>query len=190
MRKWILLLLCAAVCLTGCARETAGETTAAAVALCAAEETALPETTAAWTEAAAEETEPVTEAAEAYAVQLSEEDQIMLMKMVMGEKEGAWCTECCALMMCTVLNRVNSDRYPDTVSGVLSVPNQFPPMEDGRYEAAEPNGVCREAMDMVLRGWDESQGALFYEFYDGETWHSRTLKKVTEHCDVRFYVEK
>ena len=47
--------------------------------------------------------------------------------------------------------------------------------------------ACYAALDLVIRGWDESQGALFYEFCEGESWHSKNLKLLTEHCNTRFY---
>ena len=40
---------------------------------------------------------------------------------------------------------------------------------------------------MVMRGWDESQGALYYEWCEGESWHSQNLNLLFQHCDVRFY---
>lgn len=120
-------------------------------------------------------------------VELTEEEKNMLLKIGMAELGGRDCTECIALVMCTVLNRVEADRFGSSVRSVIFAPEQFTPVMDGTYDSAEPNDRCREALEMVIYGWDESQGALFYEWCEGESWHSKNLHLLFQHCDVRFY---
>ena len=118
---------------------------------------------------------------------LAEEEQTMLLKIGMAELGNGDCTECIALVMRTVLNRVEADGFGSSVYGVLHAPEQFTPVSDGSYSCAEPNERCMEALDMILRGWDESQGALYYEFCQGESWHSKNLELLFQHCNTRFY---
>lgn len=183
MKKAIILLLLAAVLLCGCTSPEQPVQTAAPTA--APLETVLP--------TFAEETLPPTtvpptaETQPPIVLDLSEEDRELLLKIGMAELGEEGCAECIALVMCTVLNRVESSRFSSTVRGVLYAQDQFTPVMDGSFETAEPNAVCHEALDMVLRGWDESQGALFYEFCQGESWHSKNLQLLTEHCNTRFY---
>lgn len=118
---------------------------------------------------------------------LTEEEQTMLLKIGMAELGQGDCTECIALVMCTVLNRVKASGFGSTIYGVLHAPEQFTPVSDGSYANAEPNDRCFEALDMVMRGWDESQGALYYEFCEGESWHSQNLNLLFQHCNTRFY---
>ena len=120
-------------------------------------------------------------------VSLTQEDQTMLLKLGMAERGKEGCTECIALVMCTVLNRVNADRFGSSVRSVILAPEQFTPVMDGTYDSTEPNQQCHDALDMVIYGWDESQGALFYEWCQGESWHSKNLHLLFQHCDVRFY---
>ena len=120
-------------------------------------------------------------------VNLTEEEQTMLLKLGMAERGKEGCTECIALVMCTVLNRVNADRFGSSVRSVILAPEQFTPVMDGTYDSAEPNQQCHDALDMVIYGWDESQGALCYEWCQGESWHSKNLHLLFQHCDVRFY---
>ncbi len=135
------------------------------------------------------ETAPETTAPELPPVvlQLSEEDKTLLLKIGMAERGSEECVTCIALVMRTVLNRVESDRFADTIHGVLYTPDQFTPVMDGSFAKAEPNALCEEALDMVIRGWDESQGAYFYEWCQGESWHSKNLQLLFQHCDIRFY---
>ena len=58
---------------------------------------------------------------------------------------------------------------------------------DGSFESAQPNSACYDALEMIRQGWDESQGALYYEWCEGESWHSRNLNLLFQHCDTRFY---
>lgn len=118
---------------------------------------------------------------------LTEEEKTMLLKIGMAERGNAGCTECIALVMRTILNRVEADRFGSSVRSVLFAPEQFTPVMDGSYDTAEPNERCYEALEMVIYGWDKSQGALFYEWCQGESWHSKNLHLLFQHCDVRFY---
>ena len=120
-------------------------------------------------------------------VELTEEEKVMLLKLGMAERGNIECTECIALVMRTVLNRVEAGRFGKSIRSVILAQDQFTPVSDGSYDKAEPNERCREALDMVIYGWDESQGALYYEWCTGESWHSKNLNLLFQHCDVRFY---
>jgi len=139
------------------------------------------------TEPATVPTEPETTAPPVPVVELTEEEQIMLLKLGMAERGNAECTECIALVMRTVLNRVEAGRFGKSVRSVILAQDQFTPVSDGSYYKAEPNDRCREALELVIYGWDESQGALYYEWCQGESWHSKNLNLLLQHCDVRFY---
>ena len=149
-----------------------------------APETDPPETTVSETEAV---TEPPTETTMPQVLFFTEEEQELLLKMGMAERGNAGCTECIALVMRTILNRVEGPKFSSTIRGVIYAQDQFTPVADGTFERAVPNARCHEALDMICRGWDESQGALYYEWCKGESWHSQNLKLLFQHCDVRFY---
>lgn len=120
-------------------------------------------------------------------IQLTEEERQMLLKIGMAELGHTECEICIALVMRTVLNRLEAGGYGNSIYGVLHAKDQFTPVMDGSYGKAEPNDACSTALELVIRGWDESQGALFYEFCEGESWHSQNLELLTEHCNTRFY---
>ncbi len=191
MKKTISFLLMLALLLSGCSRQAPAPAiqTLPPETLPAPTEPALPETTQMPTETTVPETtaEPTLETTLPIVVELSDEDRELLLKIGMAELGKEKCPECVALVMCTVLNRVNSGRFSSTVRGVIYAQDQFTPVWDGTFEAAKPNDTCCEALDMVIHGWDESEGALYYEFCQGESWHSRNLKLLTQHCNTRFY---
>lgn len=65
-----------------------------------------------------------------------------------------------------ILNRVKSSQFPDTVKEVVFQKNgdtvQFSPIADGRYWSVKITSSTREAVERVLNGEDESQGALYF----------------------------
>ena len=65
------------------------------------------------------------------AVELTNEEIELLALVTMAEAEGE-CEEGQRLVIDTILNRVDSEHFPDTISGVIYQPNQFTSMWNGR----------------------------------------------------------
>lgn len=142
-----------------------------------------------------EKLEPEKETTTTYARQFSTEDEFLLAKIAMAEAEGE-STEVKALVILTVLNRVDSPSFPDTIESVLFQRTsnggyQFSPVcEGGRWYTTEPIDDCYEALELVKSGWDESQGALYFESAEDPTWHSRNLHFLFKNGRMKFYREK
>ena len=184
-----------------CAAEFALEKTLEKQALQAAaalpEETTIPETTIPETTVmtepestsvpTTEPTEAPTETTQPVLLTFTEEEEELLLKIGMAERGDTYCPTCVALVMRTVLNRVDSPKFPSTVKGVIYAENQFTPVAEGTFEDTVPNDVCRMALKSIKEGWDESQGALYYEWCEGPSWHSQNLHLLLQHCDTRFY---
>jgi len=120
------------------------------------------------------------------------DEAYLLAKIAMAEAEGED-TKGKALVILTVLNRVWSDvpYFPDTIEEVIFQEGAFAPIGNGRWNRVEPNADCFEALRMVEEGWDESQGALYFERTpDGETWHTKHLQKLFVHGNHTFYKER
>ena len=151
--------------------------------------TTMPETTAAMEEPTTLPTEAPTETTQPLPVRtFTPEEEELLLKIGMAERGDTYCTDCIALVMCTVLNRVDTpDKFGSTIKSVLYAEGQFTPVMEGKFEEVEPNYVCKKALDQVKSGWDESQGALYYEWGREEGWHARNLNFLFKHCDTKFY---
>lgn len=118
-----------------------------------------------------------------------EEDRYLLAKIAMAEAEGE-STEGKAMVIMAVLNRVESEDFPDSITEVLFDDGQFSTVkEGGRFYTTEPDEDCWKAMDLIMQGWDESEGALYFEaVYNGEdTWHSRNLEYIKTVGNHNFY---
>lgn len=103
----------------------------------------------------------------------SDNDKLMLAKMTMAEAEGESLEGKC-LVVRVILNRIESETFPSTVYDVISQRSQFTSFVNGRYDNAEPSDEVWQAVEMVCdEGWDESDGALFFEAtYCQNTWQS------------------
>jgi len=85
---------------------------------------------------------------------LTYEEMDLLEQIAMAEAKGEG-SKGMALVMCVVLNR--SEKDGQSIREVIYRPGQF-------YTAGmEPGSMdCHEALAMVMDGWDESEGALFF----------------------------
>lgn len=146
-----------------------------------------PETQPATEPAVTEATQASEETAPPYVLTFTEEEEDLLLKLGMSERGSTGCVTCMALVMRTALNRVESPKFSSTLKGVIYAQDQFTPVMDGSFELAQPDWLCEKALDMIKQGWDESQGALYYEWCEGESWHSQNLNLLLLHCDTRFY---
>lgn len=97
--------------------------------------------------------------------QMQESEYYTLLRIVEAEATGED-TEGKMLIANVILNRVKDDRFPDTIEGVvyqvIDGSAQFQPTVDGRIDSVEVTESTIEAVDRVLAGEDQSQGALFF----------------------------
>lgn len=96
---------------------------------------------------------------------ISEEDKEVLLRIVEAE---ATCEDIKGRMLVAnvILNRVVSKSFPNSIAEVVFQNNgetyQFAPIKDGRYWTVKVSEETKEAVERVLAGEDESQGALFF----------------------------
>lgn len=119
------------------------------------------------------------------AKRFTEKEKYMLAKIAMAEAEGCR-IKAKELVIRTVLSRIESDMFPNTVEEVIFQKNQFTPISDGRWNKVEPNEECWQALENVLSS-SESKDILFFESCKGDSWHNKNLKLVCEEDGMRFY---
>ena len=123
-----------------------------------------------------------------YSKDWSEEETYLLAKIAMAEAEGCN-TQTKALIIMCVLNRVESNKFPNTIKEVIFQKNQFSPIDNGRWDRVEPNKDCYEAVKAVAEAkYDYSDGATYFESCtDENNWHSRNLEFLYKSEGMRFY---
>ena len=92
-----------------------------------------------------------------------------------------------------IMNRVQSGRFPDTVTEVVYQKNpngkaQFSPTVNGRIDSVKVSQQTINAVERVLDGEDSSNGALYFRsVHSNGTWHDNALRRVVEHGNHIFY---
>ncbi len=87
-----------------------------------------------------------------------------------------------------ILNRIESEKFPDSVSGVIFQPLAFEAVADGQIWM-QPDESAKKAVRDALNGWDPSGGALYYFNPDRATskwiWNRPQIKKIGKHIFTR-----
>jgi len=129
------------------------------------------------------------------AYNLSEEELNVLLRIVEAEA-GTEDVEGKLLVANVVLNRMNNEAFPDTISEVVFQRErgvtQFSPVADGRFWEVEISEGTLEAVGRALEGEDISQGALYfaarkYADSDRMRWFDENLTFLFQHGGHEFF---
>ena len=89
-----------------------------------------------------------------------ESELSILARLVSGEARGEPYIGQVAVAA-VVLNRVRSDEFPDTISGVIFQPGAFDAVWDGQFGLTPTDSCIRAARD-AINGWDPTGGCVYY----------------------------
>lgn len=121
-------------------------------------------------------------------VEVSYEDAQILMKIAQSEA-GNQGVDGMALVMQTVLNRVEDSDFPNTCYDVVSQKGQFHSYANGRYDKAIPSADCHLALAEIEKGAFADDTVIAFEVTG-----SRSLDKYFMYAftlgDHDFYTEK
>ena len=111
-----------------------------------------------------------------YKYNLSEADKVALQKVALAEAKCDG-VKGMALVMKVILNRLDSPKFPNSVTAIVAQKNQFSTYYNGTYHKAKLCDESYEALELVLTGWDESNGALYFEHNPKgkATWQRKNL---------------
>ena len=116
-------------------------------------------------------------------VSVNQDEMQMMAQLIHGEARGE-IYEGQVAVAAVVLNRLQSDLFPDTIKGVIFEPNAFTAIEDGQYWL-KPDKTAYKAVWDAVRGWDPSGDALYYFNPDTATsawiWSRPQIKKIGNH---------
>ena len=147
------------------------------------------------TEIPADESEshpPVEVAEDKNSFELNDNEYTVLLKIVEAEAGSEDLTGK-MLVANVIMNRVNSDLFPNTVTEVVYQKHkgraQFSPTEDGRINSVTVSSETVEAVRRVMNGEDSSNGALYFRsVYSNSGWFDSALTRVVEHGNHIFYI--
>ena len=145
-----------------------------------------------------EEGVSVQEETTEYVYDLSERDMELLLRIVEAEA-GCEDEDGRILVANVVLNRMESELFPDSVAEVVLQTNngvsQFSPVSSGSIWTVEVREETREAVEKALEGENISQGALFFaarKYADSKRmkWFDEKLDFLFEHGGHDFFTLK
>lgn len=87
-------------------------------------------------------------------------DVYLLAKTIHAEGRGEPYTGQVAIGA-VIMNRIRSDAFPNTISGVVYQKGAFTAVDDGQINLT-PNDTAMRAAKDAINGWDPSGGALYY----------------------------
>ncbi len=87
-------------------------------------------------------------------------DTYLLARCIYGEARGESYTGQVAVGA-VVLNRVKSDQFPNTISGVIYQRHAFTAVSDGQINLTPDQTAINAAKD-AMNGWDPTYGCLYY----------------------------
>ncbi len=113
----------------------------------------------------------------------SQSDINLMANAVYGESRGEPFVGQVAVAA-VILNRVDSSKFPNNVSGVIFQPGAFTAVADGQIWLT-PNKEAKEAVMDAINGWDPSYSALYYFNPDTATsswiWGRPQIEKIGNH---------
>jgi len=114
---------------------------------------------------------------------LSENDIQLMANAVYGEARGEP-YEGQVAVAAVILNRINSELFPNSVSGVIFEPRAFTAVADGQIWL-QPNETAKRAVMEALNGIDPTNGCLYYFNPDTATsawiWTRPQIKTIGKH---------
>ncbi|MCR4739273.1 MAG: cell wall hydrolase [Lachnospiraceae bacterium] len=72
-----------------------------------------------------------------------------------------------------VINRVDSNKFADTISEAILQDGQFAPVERGGFKKAVPTYETKQAVMTALNGVDTSEGALYFQKSRSKHWGNK-----------------
>ena len=130
-------------------------------------------------------------------INITMEDYENLLRIVEAEASGE--DEIGKLLVANVvLNRVESEDFPDTITEVIFEQSngvtQFSPVANGRFWKVEISEETKKAVDKALAGEDVSQGALYfaarkYANKSSMRWFDESLDYLFTHGGHEFFAQ-
>ena len=118
-------------------------------------------------------------------IHVSSEEAKILKKIAQAEANADG-VEGKAMVMKVVLNRVESEIFPDNIKDVVFQSGQFSPINNGSYNRSTPDDECNQALYAVLTGEYSNVEALFFDNCKN-SWASRNREYECSVGHHKFY---
>lgn len=144
------------------------------------QESAPAEPTQSATAVKAEQTSEKETAAPQYIINFSQSEIDLLARVVYAES-GSQPFEGQVAVAATVINRIYSSQFPNTLTQVVYAPNQFGVVRNGAINRT-PSDTAYQAVEAAMRGQDPSNGGLY--FWNPKTTKSKYFNSLTKTAQI------
>lgn len=123
-------------------------------------------------------------------ISYTDEDYQVLLRIV--QAEAGICDEKGKILVANVIiNRVLSEKFPDSVRAVVYAPSQFQPVSNGSINSVRVTEETIECVERALEGEDYSKGALYFMNRKGSgnaaSWFDKHLDYLFSHDGHEFF---
>ena len=91
-----------------------------------------------------------------------------------------------------ILNRMKSEKFPNSVREIVFAGRQFSPVSNGSYYRVKVSSQTKKAVEKALKEKDNTNGALYFMYRAGSdssnvSWFDRELTKICEYGWHEFF---
>ena len=91
-----------------------------------------------------------------------------------------------------ILNRMKSEKFPNSVREIVFAGRQFSPVSNGSYYRVKVSSQTKKAVEKALKEKDNTNGALYFMYRAGSdssnvSWFDRELTKICENGCHEFF---
>ena len=91
-----------------------------------------------------------------------------------------------------ILNRMKSEKFPNSVREIVFAGRQFSPVSNGSYYRVKVSSQTKKAVEKALKEKDNTNGALYFMYRAGSdssnvSWFDRELTKLCEYGCHEFF---
>lgn len=91
-----------------------------------------------------------------------------------------------------ILNRMKSEKFPNSVREIVFAGRQFSPVSNGSYYRVKVSSQTKKAVEKALKEKDNTNGALYFMYRAGSdssnvSWFDRELSKICEYGCHEFF---
>lgn len=91
-----------------------------------------------------------------------------------------------------ILNRMKSEKFPNSVRDIVFAGRQFSPVSNGSYYRVKVSSQTKKAVEKALKEKDNTNGALYFMYRAGSdssnvSWFDRELTKICEYGCHEFF---
>ena len=91
-----------------------------------------------------------------------------------------------------ILNRMKSEKFPNSVREIVFAGRQFSPVSNGSYYRVKVSARTKKAVEKALKEKDNTNGALYFMYRAGSdssnvSWSDRELTKICEYGCHEFF---